>query len=218
VLTILSLLASVTVAVYSPLLSLESITIAGTSQLEASEVLDAVDGQLGTPLALVDFEKVTHELSAFALIRSFTTESVPPHSLVITIVERQPIAVVADGTSFAVVDPAGVVIDSVGERSAGIPLLDAGEASIGNPAFRSAVEVLLVLPADLLARVDTISASTKDDVAFTLVGGTQSVRWGSDDRSGFKARVLAALVATQDQSKSLEYDVSAPDAPVIRPR
>ncbi len=208
----------IAVAVWSPLLALKEITIVGANRVDAAAVHEALDAQLGTPLALVDLDRVTDELAAFPLIRSYTTESVPPHTLIVTIVEREPVGLVSDGSSFAVVDPAGIVIESSSTRVAGLPVIQAGDASIANPAFASAIEVLLALPPELLARVDTISATTKDDVTFTLAGGIQSVTWGSADRSAFKARVLATLVATQPESAAVEFDISAPDAPVVRAR
>ena len=214
--TVVALVGGMLVAVFSPLLSLDTIEITGTSRIDAAEVHDALDDQLGTPLALIDFGRITDELAEFPLVRSYTAESVPPHTLVISIEERQPIGIVSDGSSFAVVDPAGIVVESVAARPAGLPVIDAGEASIGNPGFLAAVEVLLALPPELLARVDTITASTKDDVGFSLTGGAQSVTWGSADRSATKARVLATLIATQGESAALLYDVSAPDAAVVR--
>jgi cell division protein FtsQ len=208
----------IAVAVWSPLLALKQITIVGANRVDAAAVHEAIDGQLGTPLALVDLGRLTDELAAFPLIRSYTTESVPPHTLVVTIVERQPVGLVSDGSQFAVVDPAGVVIESVATRPPGLPVIAAGDASIGNPAFAAAVEVLLALPPALLAQVDTISATTNDDVAFVLTGDVQSVTWGSVDRSEFKARVLATLLTTQAPTTRSEFDVSAPDAPVVRSR
>lgn len=208
----------IAVAVWSPLLALKEITIVGASRVDAAAVREAIDGQLGTPLALIDLNRLTDELAAFPLIRSYTTESVPPHTLVVTIVERQPVGLVTDGNQFAVVDPAGIVIESVQTRVAGLPVIQAGDASIGNPSFASAIEVLLALPPELLAQVDSISATTKDDVTFVLIGGVQSVTWGSVDRSEFKARVLATLLATQAATARVEFDISAPDAPVVRAR
>lgn len=216
VLTVLALVVGMIVAVFSPLLSLDEITVTGTNRVDPAEVRKALDDQLGTPLALVDFNRITEELGRFPLVRSYTAESVPPHTLVITIVERQPIGLVNDGSAFAVVDPAGIVVESVSARPEGLPVIDAGQASIGNAGFEAAVEVLLALPPDLLARVDTITATTKDDVGFTLTGGAQSVKWGSADRSATKARVLVALIAAQGGSASLLYDVSSPDAAVVR--
>lgn len=206
------------VAVFSPLLELQKITIVGASRVDPAAIHEALDNQLGTPLALVDFDEITEKLALFPLIRSYTTESVPPHTLVVTIVERQPIGMVDNGSDFAVVDPAGVVIESAPDRVVGIPVIEAGQPTITNPAFASAIEVLLALPPELLGRVETITATTKDDVTFVLAGDIQSVIWGSADRSAFKARVLAALVATQAPTTRLEFDVSAPDAPVVRAR
>jgi len=208
----------IAVAVWSPLLALKEITIVGANRVDAAAVREALDSQLGTPLALVDLDRITDELAAFPLIRSYTTESVPPHTLIVTLVEREPVGMVNDGSSFAVVDPAGIVIESSTTRLPGLPVIAAGDPSIANPAFASAIEVLLALPPELLARVDTISATTNDDVTFTLAGGVQAVTWGSADRSAFKARVLATLVTTQPATAAVEFDISAPDAPVVRPR
>lgn len=208
----------IAVAVWSPLLALKEITIVGANRVDAAAVREALDSQLGTPLALVDLDRITDELAAFPLIRSYTTESVPPHTLIVTLVEREPVGMVNDGSSFAVVDPAGIVIESSTTRLPGLPVIAAGDPSIANPAFASAIEVLLALPPELLARVDTISATTNDDVTFTLAGGVQAVTWGSADRSAFKARVLATLVTTQPATAAVEFDISAPDAPVVRAR
>lgn len=208
----------IAVAVWSPLLALKEITIVGANRVDAAAIHEALDSQLGTPLALVDLNRITDELAAFPLIRSYTTESVPPHTLIVTIVEREPVGMVNDGSSFAVVDPAGIVIESSATRLPGLPVIAAGDPSIANPAFASAIEVLLALPPELLARVDTISATTNDDVTFTLAGGVQAVTWGSADRSAFKARVLATLVTTQPETAAVEFDISAPDAPVVRAR
>lgn len=211
-------LGLIAVAVWSPLLSLKQITIEGANRVDAAAVHDAIAGQLGTPLALIDLGRIEQELAAFPLIRSYTTESVPPHTLVVTIVERQPVGLVADGATFAVVDPAGVVLDYSPTRLEGLPVINAGEASIGNPAYASVIEVLLALPPELHAQVDSITASTKDDVSFVLTGDQRSVVWGSVDRSDFKARVLAALLTAQGESGRLEFDIRAPDAPVVRSR
>jgi cell division protein FtsQ len=214
---VLVLAALVAVAVYSPLLALRTITIDGASRVKASEVHAAIDGQLGTPLALVDYGAITRELSAFPLIRSFVTETVPPDTLVIHIVERAPVGALVSSSGYDVVDPAGVVIQSAAERPAGIPLIDIGGASADSPAFKAVVEVLLALPDSMLAKVESATAQTKDDVTFVLAGVGQRVVWGSAERSALKARVLQELIATQDPAHRVEYDVTAPLSPVLRP-
>jgi len=202
------------VAVFSPLLALREITIEGTDRVDKTEVLAAVDGQLGTPLALIDLARLENELSTFPLIRSFVTETVPPNTLVIHIVEREPVGVVANGEKYDLVDPAGVVVQTVDERPDALPLISVSSDS--DAAFESIVEVLLALPDDLLERVNTITASTKDDVMFRLRGDRQRVVWGSVDESAEKARVLDILLGKKNASSVREYDVRAPQAVVVK--
>jgi cell division protein FtsQ len=87
-LSLLLVVGFVTGAVYSPLLSLKTIRIEGASRVSAASVRAAVDGQIGRPLALVDFDSITRALGKFPLIRSFVTETVPPNTLVIRIAEQ----------------------------------------------------------------------------------------------------------------------------------
>ncbi|TBN58513.1 FtsQ-type POTRA domain-containing protein [Glaciihabitans arcticus] len=206
------------IAVFSPILALREITIQGTSRIDKKDVLAAVNGQLGTPLALVDEAQLERALSAFPLIRSYVTETVPPNTLIINIEEREPVGVIQRGEEFDLVDPAGVPVQTTAERPADVPLIVVDGAETEGAAFDSAVEVLLALPPAMLAQVDTITASTQDDVRFVIRGVGQSVIWGSADRSAYKARVLTALFAKTKQSVKYEYDVSAPESAVITRR
>jgi cell division protein FtsQ len=204
----------VTGAIYSPLLALKTVRVEGASRVTVSSVQNAVKDQIGTPLALVNFDEITRSLATIPLIRSFVTETVPPNTLVIKIAERAPIASLVTSSGFSVVDPAGVVISTSAQRAPGLPLIDLGSASKHSQAFTSAVGVLLALPADLLGQVDTVTAQTADDVTLTLTGG-KNVVWGSAEQSDLKARVLAAMVKAAPSANALRYDVSAPTHPVF---
>lgn len=204
-------------AVYSPLLALEEIRVTGTARLDAAELQDAVDSQLGTPLALIDFDQLTDDLSAFPLIRSYVTEMVPPHTLVLHVSERQPVASVMAGESYMLVDPAGIEIERTETRPAGVPLLHLDEDQVGDDVFDAVVEVLLTLPEPVLGQVDQVSATTMDDVTLVFGGVGQRVVWGSADRSELKARVLARLMEVHDPAIPVEFDVTAPVSAVVRP-
>jgi len=196
----------------SPLLSLKTIRVEGASKVSAASVRTALGGQLGRPLALIDFDSITRKLGNFPLIRSFVTETVPPGTLIIRIAERTPIATLATSSGFSVVDPAGIVIDSSADRQPSLPLIELGSATKSSPAFVAAVGVLLALPSALLKQVDTVTAQTSDDVTLTLTGG-QSVVWGSAEQSALKAKVLAAVIAVG--GATTKYDLSAPNHPVL---
>ncbi|MES1169695.1 MAG: FtsQ-type POTRA domain-containing protein, partial [Leifsonia sp.] len=157
----------VAVAVFSPLLALRTITVQGTSRLDPATIEKAVDGQRGSPLALLDYGELTRDLAPYSLIRSYSTEIVPPDTLVIHVVERTPIGAIQGADSFDLVDPAGITIESSKVRPVGYPLIQLGDGRLNGPGFASMAQVLLALPPALLAKVDTITAQTHDDVSLT---------------------------------------------------
>ena len=205
------------VAVYSPLLALRTIRIDGTSRIDAAALEKAVDGQLGTPLALLDNDRLTRELGAFQLIRSYTTELLPPGTLVIHVSERTPIGVVKSGASFDLVDPAGIVVETSPTRPDGTALIQLDGEKVGSSAFLAMTEVLRALPPEVLAKVDSVSATTHDDVTLALTGSSQRVVWGSAEHSARKALVLTTLLGLHGGAGAGEYDVSAPGSAVFRP-
>jgi len=212
---VLALIGFVAVAVFSPVLALREVHVDGAVRLNSTQIEKAVSSQIGTPLALLDDATMRKELSAFTLIRSYSTEVVPPSTLLIHIVERAPIGVVQAPDGFRLVDPAGVVIDTVAQRPTGVPVIQLdGADDVSGAGFRSMAEVLLALPNSVLAQVDTISAHTRDDVTLTLTGSAQRVVWGSADSSEQKARNLTQLLKLYASKGAGEYDVSAPELPV----
>lgn len=212
---VVTIVALVVTAVFSPLLALRTITIDGTSRLDNVKLQKAIYGQVGTPLALLDYGRITKELAPFSLIRSYVTEVVPPNGLVIHVVERTPVGAIQTASGFELVDPAGVMVDTSATRPVGYPLVQLGTGTITGPGFTSMTQVLLALPASVLSKVDTITALTHDDVTLTLTGSSQRVVWGSSDASDAKARVLADLIALHGGGGAGEYDVSAPGTAVF---
>jgi cell division protein FtsQ len=198
-------------AVFSPILALRQVVVDGTQRLDAEALAQAVDGQLGVPLALLDEDRIRDELGRFSLIRSYVTELVPPGTLLIHIVERAPIGVIATAEGFQLTDPAGVAIETTVARPEGYPQIElASGEDVSGAGFRSMAEVLRALPPSVLAQVDSIAARTRDDVTLTLTGSSQRVVWGSADDSESKAAVLAGLIALHQGEGPGEYDVSAP--------
>jgi cell division protein FtsQ len=201
------------IGVFSPLMALRTIEVTGTSRIQADQVQAALADQLGTPLPLLDAGKIKAELGTFTLIQSFVTESRPPGTLVVRIVERQPVGVIPSAAGFDLVDAAGVVIQSTPDRPAGYPALDAG--GVGSPGFLAAAQVVGSLPEGIRSQLDTVTAGTADDVTLSLAGGARVV-WGSAEKSDYKAVVLAALMVGHPVGSVSEYDVSSPDSAVLR--
>ena len=208
---VVALVLGVVLVGLSPLLALRHVEVVGASRLDPAAIAKKLGDQVGRPLALLDQAEISSDLAAFPLIRSYTLESHPPDTLVVRIVERQPIGVVQQGSAYVMVDEAKVPISSSATRPADVPLISAtGAAADANAdsGFAAAAAVLSSLPASVLGRVDTISAKTKYDVSFTLRGSGATVVWGSAEDSELKAADLAALLTGAPDAN--RFDVSSP--------
>lgn len=202
-------------AAYSPLFAVERIDVVGTSQLDVAAVTDALDAQVGTPLAMVDDSAVKAALVRFPLVESYTLEARPPHDLVVRIVERTPIGAMQTAAGFTVVDAAGVALSTTPDAPAGQPVLDIAGGT-DSSAFHAAGRVVRALPDAIRAQVTAVSASTPDDVTLTLGASGSRVVWGSAERSAEKAVVLDRLMAKSPPDRAKEYDVTSPEAGVVR--
>ena len=205
------------VAAYSPLMAVRTITISGTQRVDAQVIQDSLSGQLGVPLTLVDRSAVGRVLGEYPLIQSYSVQTRPPSTLAVTVVERTPVGVVADGSRFDLVDSAGVVIESADAAQEGYPVITTPSPGASGAAFRATARVLLTLPASLEEQVATTSASTGDDVSLTLQNGAVVV-WGGSEDSAMKAVVLEKLMAANDPASVASYDVSSPQAAVVARR
>ncbi|MBF4615274.1 FtsQ-type POTRA domain-containing protein [Curtobacterium sp. VKM Ac-1376] len=209
---------SILVAVYSPLMALRTIEVQGTNRVDETALRQALSDQIGTPLARLDFDAIKRDVAGFPLIESYVTEEAPPHTLVVTVTERTPVVAVRSGTTFDLVDPAGIVVQSSPKRPASMPLADIARARLGSSSFRTMTEVVLALPSTVRSQVTRVAGSTADDVTLTLEDGS-TVVWGNPDESEAKAALLAALVkdhGARNPGVVVEYDVSSPDNGVIR--
>ena len=202
-------------AAYSPLFAVQEVQVVGTQQLAAADVADALSGQIGTPLAAIDESAVKSALVRFPLVESYTLEARPPHDLVVRIVERTPVGVLSSAAGYTLVDAAGVALSTTPDAPAGYPLLDV-TGGVGSSAFEAAGRVMRTLPADLRAQVTAVSASTPDDVTLTLGAANARIVWGSAEDSATKALVLQRMMAARPADTVSEYDVSSPQAAVVR--
>lgn len=198
-------------AAYSPLFAVDRVTVVGATTLDPSTVENALAGQIGTPLALVDASAVKAALLAFPLIESYSLEAKPPHDLTVRIIERTPVGVIRSEAGYTLVDAAGVALSTTSDQPPGQPVLEI-EGGADSDAFESAGLVIRSLPADVRAGLTAVRASTPDDVTLTVNSGL-TVVWGSAENSPLKSEALAkALIAKPDASS---IDVTSPHAVVI---
>jgi cell division protein FtsQ len=211
---ILGILTSV--ATFSPLLAIQQVTVVGTERLSADEISKALSSQIGTPLPLLNQDEIAQSLAGFSLIESFSATAVPPNELQIRVSERQALCIVEFEGALWLHDPAGVRI-ALAEPTDLLPRIVIAEPPTSSQRFRDSVDVLLALPVELLAEVEVIQANTKDDVQMTLRGSLgQRISWGDSSNAVLKSKVLQALIANNQGATGVTFDVSSPNAPVVR--
>jgi cell division protein FtsQ len=203
----------------SPVLAVSTVQVDGAGSLTAEEVVEVAGIAQGTPLLRVDVDAAEARVARLPQVASVEVTRGWPRSVVVTVVERVPVAVVDQAGTRSLVDADGVLFDTVtGAPPAGVVPLDVAAPGPDDRATRAALAALVALPREVRADVAAASATTAEDVTLTLTDGT-TVLWGSAEHAGDKADVLVALLG-QLESGALEpagtIDVSAPSAVVLR--
>lgn len=203
----------------SPVLAVRHVRVDGAVTLTADEVRRAAGVADGTPLLRVDVDAARTRVARLPQVASVQVTRGWPGTVVVTLTERLPVAVVDRGGTRSLVDKDGVLFDTItGDPPHGVVPLDVANPRSDDPTTRAALAALAAMPPDLRAQIARASATTDQDVTLTLAGGT-TVLWGDAADSAKKASVLGALVGqikagTLDPAKTI--DVSAPSAVVLR--
>lgn len=202
---------------YSPVLALKTVVVEGTSLLPRDQAEAALEPLKGQTLPTISDADVEALLKDRPEIEKIDVAADPPSTLVVTVTERVPVAVLQDGDQHVLIDEQGTRLAVAADRaSVPLPLIDGGTEAVNAEVFPSITSVLAALPAEILAKLESASASTVDSVELKLASG-QTVFWGSADANEAKAQVLEALMRMEPTDPPVQvYDVSTPDRPVTR--
>jgi cell division protein FtsQ len=202
-----------------PLLAVSTVRVDGVSTLPAEQVREAAGIADGTPLLQVDVDAAEARVAALPQVASVEVTRGWPQTVVVTVVERVPVAIVGEPGDRTLVDAEGVLFDSVsGDAPAGVVPLVVDDPGPGDPATMAALTAIRALPRDLRDQVGGVAAPGPGEISMVLVDGTV-VEWGSADESAAKASALDALVgriAAGALEPAETIDVTAPEAVVLR--
>lgn len=195
--------------VTTPVMSVREIRVEGVDRVSADEIRDALEDQLGTPIALVSDEEVGERLSGFVALESYAVDLAPPSAIVIRVHERVPVALTEDGD---LIDAAGVNLGEPREGEGDLPTIV--DVTIGGEAFASVSRALVNLSPEMLERVETVTAESPQSIRLTIDTG-ETVIWGGPEQSTLKSDTVQVLLSS-DAVSGRVIDVSAPEHPVVR--
>ena len=203
--------------IYSPVLALKTVVVEGTGLLPLETAEAALEPLKGRTLPTISDAEVRALLQDRPEIDKIAVAAQPPSTLVVTVTERVPVAVLQDGAQLLLIDEQGRRLAAAADRAAvSLPLISGGTEAVNAQVFPSITSVLSSLPEEVLTKLESASAQTVDSVELKLASG-QTVFWGSADANAAKARVLEALMRMPPSDPPVEvYDVSTPDRPVTR--
>ncbi|WP_031160095.1 cell division protein FtsQ/DivIB [Streptosporangium roseum] len=196
---------------FSSVLGVRDIRVVGNLGIPAQQIQQATGVPEGRPLAVVDVEAVEQRIGGIRQIESVRVSRGWPGTLVVEIVEREPVAVVAVGGRFALMDRHGVMTEIKDVAPPSLPLLRVDRPQPGDPATAAALAVIQALPEDLARRLSEVLAPSPETVSMRLKDGREVV-WGGRDRPAAKAGILVTLLKRPADT----YDVSSPDVVTVK--
>lgn len=201
---------------WSPAFELEGANIVVTVNsnfVSASDVAASVEPFIGTPLPRLNLASVELAVATNPRVLAVTATRDWPRGLTVEVTTRKPVvAVAAAGGGFVLLDADAIDMATVDAVPEGLPVVEIPLGDGNARILAAVITVLASLPADLIPRVESVSATTEDNVTLTLRDGPR-IDWGSAEDSDLKARVVDVLLRSNAALAGV-IDVSAPTLPV----
>lgn len=222
---VLLAVAAVVVA-RSPLFAIGQVDVAGVGAPQAEVVRDALALRPGANLLFADLAGAGQRVEQIAWVREATVRRLPPSTVDVRVVPREPVAVVRLERETWLVDEEGILV--AGGDAPGLAEILAPDAvlpgvgeQVRDAVVREALEVHVGLPGWLRARGATYEARSVRDIRLQLLDGTV-VRLGDAGDIAAKARSVRLLLAqlaerAGEQPSAAVLDVRAPANPVLVP-
>lgn len=220
---------TVSIALETPRLRVQHLTVRGTSKISQGELEVLVEGLRGDHVLTADLEAYRTRLMQSPWVADASLRRVLPSTIEITVAERRPMGIGRiDGRLF-LVDATGMVIEEHGPQHAeyDLPIVDGlrGDPTHGflvDPArARLAARVIETTAADpsIGPRVSQIDVSDAHD-AVVLLDGDRALLHVGENRFAERLRAYVALAPTlRDRLDDIDYvDLRFDERIYVRPR
>ena len=198
----------------SPRFAVRDIQLQGLKRLTKQEVLEVAGVRVGQNIFSVDEVEASQRVTMLPRVRRATVTLEVSGLVTITVVEREPVAMVVSGTPLEI-DGEGVILGEVpaGEVRPIITFLDdtvdgsPGMALPGEDVGRGlkVLELFQTSPVATWLRVSEVDVRDPDNVNFIMAGSGTEIRWGNGEFES-KLRRLEALCDYFQQTNAASPD------------
>jgi cell division protein FtsQ len=204
-------------AVQSPLLDVDRITVAGTHRLTPAEIRTASGVEHRDAMFFVNTGAVTRRLERLPWVQRAVVRRTFPGTLRISVTEYQPSTYVHSGNQFALIAPNGRVIALENAPSAGtVEIRGVRKAPAVGELLSppDAARVVQQLPSALAQQVRAVDVGGVG-IALDLASGG-AIRLGNTRELAAKAQAALAVLASNGAAPFTYIDVSTPATPTLR--
>lgn len=223
---VLAILLSLGLALFfrSGTFTVQNVMAQGLELCSESDILKLASGVQGQNLLLFDQELLRNKITLHPLVQSVQFQRKLPHTLVINVTERVPIALVVVPKGVVEVDVQGTFLRRLESWPktdypviTGIELKDTvgpGQ-NLSNPSLTAALNLLGQAPPELAAQIGELHVASDRRMIMYLLSGVE-VRLGLIDNWKTKLDALYQLVSAEDY-KSFEQEVRYIDFTAAKP-
>ncbi|HAA90410.1 MAG: Polypeptide-transport protein FtsQ [Thermoanaerobacterales bacterium 50_218] len=208
----------------SPFFALAQIKVEGNRTLSPQMIADLTGVQKGTNLFDIDLEQVERRLLSHPLIEKVIVRRDWPHTLLITVSEREPCALLLADNCFLVVDKNGFCLDKVDSLSScmSFPIITGFHPVSTSPGKQVGSDSVFLYVLDVLKNeafqdfLSELNISDRENlIAYTRDG--IPIFLGSAVDLPDKLNSALALIRNIDYRQKIEYvDVRVLEAPAVK--
>lgn len=215
----------------TPLLDVDHIRVRGATHSGTPSVLAAIGIRRGDALLTADVGRAAGALSTLPWIATAKVRRSWPGTVVVTVVERTPIAAVeASSGGWVLLDVGGRQLTKEKEPALDIVRV-AGRAMVvrlGHPAarrYRGALDLAAAIPRSLRGSVASLWPQRDGSLEATIAlpgrdaptqrGATATARFGAPTQLAAKLVALAAVLERADLANIRVIDLRVPGAPAL---
>jgi cell division protein FtsQ len=215
-------------ATRSPLLAVQRVRVSGASHTATVDVVRAAGLLHHRQMVDLDDGAMARSVAALPWVDTAVVVRRWPTTVVVTVTERHPVALVADVGGWATVDGQGRVLGVTAARPPGVPearVADAGGSpgtaatpagapgTTVDPQLMTDLTVAAGLAAPLSSRVSAVAVTSDGQVSLALTGGATALLGPPSDLVD-KLTALATVLGKVQVGNGI-VDVRVPTAPVL---